>query len=92
MIVNFVVHVLSQVAVLLVSLIPAGSGVPSWVTSLGSDFGLVAGWASSVGVWVPWPVIFTVVAAVMACWGIGLAVKLVRIAISYVTLGGGSAG
>jgi hypothetical protein len=60
--------------------------------------GQLAGWVTtarsyvaSTDVWLPWPLAVAVLAAYAGSLLAGLAVKLVRIIASFLTLGGGSA-
>jgi uncharacterized membrane protein YccF (DUF307 family) len=45
-----------------------------------------------MGVWLPVGLGVTIMVAVLTCVGIGFAIKAVRIAASFLTAGGGSAG
>lgn len=65
--------------------------VPSWLGDADGLMGTVFGYAGSMGVWFPVPLAVTVTGAILAAWGIGFAVKAVRIVASFFTLGGGSA-
>lgn len=90
MIVNLLVDVICGLA----SLIGNAMGslpAPGWLASVSDT---VNGWLSSVsgfGVWVPWALMRTVVLSVLGCFTASLLVRLIRIIISLVTGGGGSA-
>lgn len=60
------------------------SDLPGWVSQAG-------GYVGSTSAWVPWSLMAAVTAAFVVALSAGLAVKLLRIAASFVTLGGGSA-
>lgn len=75
----------------LVSLIPT-IPVPSWVGNIGSMFDVMFQYASSMGVWVPVRLGFTVAAAVLICVLAGLTIKIARSVLSYFLAGGGSSG
>lgn len=55
-----------------------------YVTTAGS-------YVASTGAWLPWSVMGTVLTAFAACLLAALAIKVVRIAASFLTAGGGSA-
>jgi hypothetical protein len=65
---------------------------PSWFTDSGGLFGQMFDDAASMGVWLPVGLGVTIMVAVLTCVGIGFAIKAVRIAASFLTAGGGSAG
>jgi hypothetical protein len=64
---------------------------PAFLSSLPGWIGTVGGYVANTGVWLPWSLAAAVGSAYAAILGVGLAIKLVRIAASFVTLGGGSA-
>ena len=47
---------------------------------------------AGLGAWIPLNLAANVATALLACLVIGFAIKLVRIVVSFVTVGGGSAG
>lgn len=65
--------------------------VPSWMAPGGAVTAVFSD-AGSMGVWFPTTLGVTVLGAVLAAWAIGWGIKLVRIAVSFLTVGGGSAG
>lgn len=64
---------------------------PGWLLSTSSAVGTVYGYADSMGAWFPVNLTVTVVGSILAAWGIGFAVKVIRIVASFFTAGGGSA-
>jgi hypothetical protein len=64
---------------------------PGWLADAGSYIPQVMGFASSMGVWFPWDVLAVVLVAVFGVWVAAFGIKVVRIIISHVTGGGGSA-
>jgi hypothetical protein len=82
----------------LVSLLEAAIGAlptfnpPTWFTNSGSMVGQLFGFANSMGAWMPIGLLMTVATAVLTCVVIGFGIKLTRIAASFLTAGGGSAG
>lgn len=67
------------------------SVVPSWLGDSSSLLNTVLAQVGSMSVWLPIPLIVTVGSALLLVYGIAFGVKLVRIVISLLTLGGGSA-
>lgn len=65
--------------------------VPEWVTSGATFIPQIFQFASSLGVWVPWGLISQVMFGVVAVWLVAFGIKIVRIVISHLTGGGGSA-
>lgn len=82
---------------MLVGLVEALAGLlgsapaPGWLTGLSGQLSSLVGAGASLGVWVPWSVIGTVLAAIGACLGISLGVRVFRIVLSLFTGGGGGA-
>lgn len=64
---------------------------PAWLLSSTGALRTVWSYAAGLGAWIPWDVAGYVVAAVLSCVGIGLAIKVLRIVASFFTAGGGSA-
>jgi hypothetical protein len=75
----------------LLSALPSFSP-PSWFTDSGGMVGQLFTYADSMGAWLPIGLLMTIAAAVLTCVVIGFAIKLTRIAASFLTAGGGSAG
>lgn len=65
--------------------------VPAWLADAGVYLPQVMAFGSSMGVWFPWDVLGVVLAAVFGVWISSFGIKVVRIIISHVTGGGGSA-
>lgn len=83
--------VITDVFVALVGLFPVVSP-PEWLTSANGLVTTLVGYAAGMGAWLPMGLAVGVAATIVVVIGVALAIKLVRIALSYVTLGGGSAG
>lgn len=90
MITDFLLDILFWIIRMLVALLP-DIELPGWVQDISSMGAEVFETANSMGVWFPWALILTVVTAVLAAAGIGFGIKVVRMVISHVTGGGGSA-
>lgn len=73
------------------ALIPKAD-VPAWFTSASGTLSDWLGYASSVGVWVPIPLMLTVMSAILVSIVTGFVIRLVRVIASFFTAGGGSAG
>lgn len=65
--------------------------IPGWLSDAEGPLSTVLTYAGSMGVWFPTDLLVTVLLAVLSAWGIGFAVKVVRIVASFFTAGGGSA-
>lgn len=66
--------------------------VPGWVLSIAGMVARVASAMSGLGAWFPVELVAPVVIAVVLTFTVGLAIKVVRIVASFLTLGGGGAG
>lgn len=75
----------------LLSLLPTFT-VPDWVTSANGAMSTIFGYAGLMGAWFPVTLVRNVVLAVLGVWLIGFTIKIVRIVLSFLTVGGGSAG
>lgn len=64
---------------------------PAWLTA-DSGLGTVLGYFAGLGAWIPLGLLMMVFGAVITCVAVGFGIKAVRIALSYGTAGGGSAG
>ena len=91
MIVEWFLGVLVSVAEALLGALPSFSP-PSWFSDSTSGFGTIFGYAHDMGAWLPVGVGFTVAVALLTCIVIGFGIKITRIAASFLTAGGGSAG
>lgn len=65
--------------------------VPSWLTQAGSLVATITGALTGTSAWLPWTALGLAVALVLASVGIAIAIRGVRIAASFLTLGGGGA-
>lgn len=65
---------------------------PAWLTDVSGPLQGILDAASGMGVWVPMQLAITVAGAVLACLVVGFGIKITRIVLSFITLGGGSAG
>lgn len=74
----------------LIETIPV-TAVPGWLGSATSYIPTVFDFADSMGVWFPWSVMSIVTIAVFGTWLASFGLKVIRIIISHVTGGGGSA-
>jgi hypothetical protein len=90
-IVEWFLGVLVSLFEAVVSVLP-GFDPPAWFSSSTGGFASVFGVASSMGVWLPIGLGFTVAAALLTCIVVGFGIKGARIAASFLTAGGGSAG
>jgi hypothetical protein len=88
---EFFIWIMAATARLVLSLFPAGPDGEQVPDAVASGLGTVLGYAAGFGNWVPWgqvgPALLVVLALLVAAGG----VKLVRIAASFLTFGGGSA-
>lgn len=64
--------------------------VPGWISDSMAAVSQVTVWAGTIGTWVPWAVVGLSVGLVVLVMLAGLAIQLVRIVASFVTLGGGA--
>jgi hypothetical protein len=90
-IVEWFLGVLVSVAEALLGALPSFAP-PAWFSDSTSGFATIFGYAADMGVWLPVGTGFAVAVAVLTCIVIGFAIKVTRIAASFLTAGGGSAG
>lgn len=64
---------------------------PDWVTGVAGAAGQVFSMAGSMGVWFPAPLVLTILGALLAVWLVSFSIKVIRMAASLFTGGGGSA-
>lgn len=76
----------------IIGLLPDGPDSGSITSGYGSAMSEVVGHAATVGNWVPWGAFSTALTFVLAGLGFSFVVKITRIALSFITVGGGSAG
>lgn len=84
-----VVDLMTWLGAQLAALVPA---VPSWLTSLPGMISTVVGYISIAGAWFPVELLAPVLLLVVGTYAAGVAIKLIRIVASFLTLGGGGAG
>lgn len=90
MITDALIQLLGTVVHGLLSVLPHVSA-PGWLSASDGAVSTVFQYADSMGVWFPTGLAVTVLGALLATWGVGFAIKGVRIVLSFLTLGGGSA-
>lgn len=66
-------------------------GPPDWLTTGSSAVSAVFSMADSMGAWFPGGLALTVILALLGVWVVGFGIKVVRMALSLFTGGGGSA-
>lgn len=91
MIVEWIFAVFVSFLGFVVGLLPS-IAVPGWVDDSSGHFATVWAAGAGLGAWIPWTLAASVVAAILSCVVIGLAIKVIRIVASFLTVGGGSAG
>jgi hypothetical protein len=88
---EFFIWVMASTARLVLGLFPVGPSADQAPDAMASGLGTVLGYAGGFGNWIPWtqvgPALLVVLGLLLAAGG----VKLVRIAASFLTFGGGSA-
>jgi hypothetical protein len=89
MITGTILRMLAGIANALLSVMPHVS-VPSWLNA-GGAVNTVFQAAGSMGAWFPVGLVVTVATAVLSIWLVGFAIKAVRMGLSVLTGGGGSA-
>lgn len=90
-ILDAILSVLAAVVGWVASLFPSAAP-PAWFVNLSDTFQGLLNQFGTMGTWMPTNLAVLVFGAWIACVGIGFAIKLVRIIVSFVTVGGGSAG
>lgn len=65
--------------------------VPEMFATLSGFIDSMSAWTANTGVWIPWGLLTTGIAAVGVCLIAAVSVKLVRVALSFLSAGGGSA-
>lgn len=85
--------VIDLFAMLLMALLDAlpVTQVPDWMNSTSSLIPTVFNFAGSMGVWFPWSTLAIVTGSVLLAWLLAFGFKVLRIIISHLTGGGGSA-
>jgi hypothetical protein len=64
---------------------------PNWIAGAPAAASAVAGYVADTGSWIPWTLMQAVILTWVTVLAAGLAIKVVRIVASFLTLGGGSA-
>lgn len=64
---------------------------PAFLTGLAGQLDSLVAAGASMGTWVPWSVLGTAIAAVVACFAVSFVIRVARMLISVFTGGGGSA-
>jgi hypothetical protein len=88
---GLILKLLADLASLVLGILPHVD-VPSWLSNPSSAIGQVFQAAGSMGAWFPVTLASTVLLSVLAVWVAGFAIKVARIVVSFLTLGGGGAG
>lgn len=65
-------------------------GVPDWFSSGLLTLMQLMGWVGQLDHWVNTSLAFGVAGAVMATWVISIIIQVIRVIVSYLTLGGGA--
>jgi hypothetical protein len=73
------------------ALFPDGGSAPGWLDDGAAMIADLVGYGSGLGAWIPWQFAGVVLLAALACMIVGFGIKIVRIAASFATFGGGSA-
>lgn len=93
MITTLILHLaLMLVGLLLVPVVALIPGPPDWLTSHTGAIAHVFDQAQHLGAWFPVGIVSTVVVFLAGIWAVAFVIKLGRIAASFFTAGGGSAG
>jgi len=67
------------------------ANLPDWMNGPLDFVNTVFGFANSMSVWFPTPLVMTIIGALFTVYAISFGIKVVRILISHVTGGGGGA-
>lgn len=90
MIIELIVRLLVGV-VQLFSLMLGSLQPPAWLSGVSGQMSTLLGYGASMGAWVPWDVFGLAIAALGTCLAISFTLRIVRMAMSLFTGGGGSA-
>lgn len=66
--------------------------VPDWLAGVAGQIASVVSVIASGGMWFPVELLAPILLVVVGAWVAGVAIKVVRIVASFLTLGGGGAG
>lgn len=90
MITGQILSFLAAIATAVVGVLPP-IPVPTWLSGSGSAFSTMFADAASMGVWFPFTLVSTVLAAYLGIKLLGFGIKVARMVLSVLTGGGGSA-
>lgn len=90
MVTNSILNILSGIWSWFIGMLPAPS-VPDWFTAADSGLHQLAQALGSVSAWIPVGLIGLVLATWATAWAAGAFIKIARIVLSFLTMGGGSA-
>lgn len=91
MIIEWIMTALSWVFAGLAALVPDGDA-PQWLGNFVAGISEMLSMFDGLGVWVPLGLLLSIMGTLLACIGVGFTIKVIRIAASFLTAGGGSAG
>ncbi len=91
MIVSLFLELIGAVIDGMLGLIP-DVDVPSWLSDRNALLTTALGWVSGLGAWFPFGLAGAVIGTLFVLIVVSFGIKVIRIALSYATLGGGSAG
>jgi hypothetical protein len=91
MITEFFIWVMAGVGRLMMAIIPDGDSGSGAADGFQQGIGTVLAYATGFGNWIPWSVVGPVVLLVLASLIASGGIKLIRIFLSFITLGGGGA-
>jgi hypothetical protein len=89
-IVEAIISAASAVAAWLPTLFPVVA-VPAFVAGIPASVGNVSVYLDGLDPWVPLPLVVTAIGAWALCLAASVVIKVARIALSFLTAGGGSA-
>jgi hypothetical protein len=89
MVIDAILNVLSGAIAGLLGLMPH-LAVPSWISSVGDALSTVTSALGATSAWLPWDILELGIVVSLAGVGLSVAVRGIRIAASFLTLGGGS--
>lgn len=90
MIIEGIVRMLTTLVKGVLDLLPS-SNPPGWFMSAGDAWSGLMAQVGLLGTWMPVTLATNVTAAILGSMGVGFAIKVVRLVVSYFTAGGGSA-
>lgn len=89
MVTEWLIEALATAAAFLIDLLPDWT-VPDWFTGLAATMEQIVGYAVQLGNWFPLDAIGAAAAGILLATGISLAVRIGRMGLSFLTLGGGA--